>query len=69
MEENCTSYIRLLISHEEVQNISIMTKDAALSHLGEWYAIDTSRILSLEIIEELSKQPILKIKLKIKIEL
>lgn len=55
--------MRIWISHEEVQHLAHTSNEDGFSHLEEWYGIDSSRILSAEIVNEATKAPILTLKI------
>lgn len=64
-----STIVDLRISHEEVQNLSVMKDDQVFEHLRDWYAIDTSRIISIStIFEKTMTYAILKLKIKLKIK-
>lgn len=56
--------MRIWISHEEIQNMAHMSDQDGFDYIEEWYGIDSSRILSAEIVAEKTMAPILTLKIK-----
>ncbi len=60
-----TTTVTIKIAREEIQNLAQMKSESdVFEHLRIWYGIDTSRIVSAQIIAEATMAPSLVLKLK-----